>query len=225
MIDAEPPSDALLASFCGLIYSATGPIADWDHYDPGLDDGVCWALKQLSGYDVVAFRGSTTFQDWVRDFRAQPVETRIGTVHFGFHQGMERVWREVRPLLSNPAIITGHSLGAGRAAIMTGLMVKDDVPPAARVVFGEPKPGYADLAKLISAVPGRSYRNGDATHHDLVTDVPFTFPPFEYTHPTPIIPVCAEPPANDRWGAFSYHHIELYEAALAALATKETASC
>ena len=28
------------------------------------------------------------------------------------------------------------------------------------------------------------------------------------------VPVCAQPPASDRWGVFSYHHIELYQAAL-----------
>jgi hypothetical protein len=48
----------------------------------------------------------------------------------------------------------------------------------------------------------------------LVTDVPFSFPPLEYTRPTPIIPVCAPPTADDRWGAFSWHHIQLYQAAL-----------
>jgi hypothetical protein len=151
----------------------------------------------------------------VFDFRADPIFTRIGHVHDGFHIGMERVWAELRPQLRQPAIITGHSLGAGRAAILTGLMVKDGVPPISRVVFGEPKPGFADLAELIAAVPGRSYRNGDGVHHDLITDVPFSFPPVEYAHPTPIIPVCAPPPADDRWGAFCWHHIELYEAALA----------
>jgi lipase (class 3) len=210
------PTDADIAALCAAVYAYAGaPAVAWDHFDAGDDDGVCWALKRLPACDVVVFRGSTTFQDWVRDFRAAPILTRIGHVHDGFHAGMEHAWADARVLLKRPAIITGHSLGAARAAIMTGLMVKDRVPPTARVVFGEPKPGFRDLADLIAAVPGRSYRNGDGTHHDLVTDVPFfDFPPFEYVHPTPIIPVCAPPRANDRWGVFSYHHIELYQAAV-----------
>jgi hypothetical protein len=89
----------------------------------------------------MVFRGSTTFEDWVRDLRAQPVETRISAVHLGFHLGIEKVWRQAQPLLSSPAIATGHSLGAARPAISTGLMAQDGAPPTARVVFGEPSQG------------------------------------------------------------------------------------
>lgn len=206
------PTDADLAALCAAIYG-TSTVA-WDHFDPGEDDGVCWSLKRLQACDVIVLRGSSTFQDWIIDFRAAPIFTRIGHVHDGFHTGMEHAWADIRVLLKQPAIITGHSLGAGRAAILTGMMIKDGLPPISRVVFGEPKPGFQDLAHLVAAVPGRSYRNGDGTHHDLVCDVPFTFPPLQYTRPTPIIPVCASPAANDRWGAFSYHHIELYQTAV-----------
>jgi hypothetical protein len=210
------PTDADIVALCAAIYGGAGaPVVNWDRFDAGDDDGVCWALKRLSGYDVIVLRGSVSFEDWVRDFRAAPIHTCIGHVHDGFHAGMEHAWADVRLLLKQPAVITGHSLGAGRAAILTGMMVKDGVPPIARIVFGEPKPGFADLAELIKGVPGKCFRNGDGTHHDLVTDVPFTFPPLEYVHPSPIIPVCAPPAANDRWGAFSYHHIQLYQVALA----------
>lgn len=35
-------------------------------------------------------------------------------------------------------------------------------------MFGEPKPGLLDFAERVKSVPGRSYRNGDDRHHDLV---------------------------------------------------------
>ena len=225
------PSDAVIASLCADIYRPSALVDQtWDHFDLGIDDGVCWGLKKLDGCDVAIFRGSVTMQDWLRDLFVLPVpallplSTRIGHVHAGFFLGMEKVWSELRPLLTQPVIVGGHSLGAARASDLCALMVVDGVMPASRVVFGEPKPGLLDLAKIISSVPARSYRNGDQLHHDLVTDVPATFPPLEFVHPTPIVPVCAEPGGDllSRFGAFAYHHVELYEAALAALSSKET---
>lgn len=211
-------SDRTVVSLCQAIYKPTALIDQWERFDPGLDDGVCYGLRKLAGFDIVVFRGSVTAQDWIRDLHAMIVATRIGHVHAGFFAGMEHVWSELRPLITQPVIVAGHSLGAARAAILCGLMVKDGVLPCRRVVFGEPKPGLLDLANLIKAIPAASYRNGDGLHHDLVTDVPLSFPPLQYVHPTPIVEVCAEPTGAlfERLGAFAYHHIELYVAALAA---------
>jgi hypothetical protein len=220
------PTDALIASYCGMIYKPTAIISGFEHFDAGLDDGVTWALKKLPGFDLVVFRGSVSLQDWIRDFRAIAVPSRIGHVHVGFFSGMEHAWADLRPLVNQPVIVAGHSLGAARAGVMCGLMVADGAAPVARVVFGEPKPGLMDFADRIKGVPGRSYRNGDDLHHDLVTDVPFSFPPLQYVHPTPIVPVCCRPNGDEfaQMGAFSWHHIELYETALAVLSGKEKAA-
>lgn len=222
------PSDALIASYCGMIYQPLA-LLKFDHFDAGEDDGVCWALKRLPDFDLVVLRGSVTGLDWIRDLRALAIRTRIGHVHNGFHAGMEHVWRDLRPLINQPCIVTGHSLGAARAAILTALMVVDGMPPIARVVFGEPKPGMIDLAEILKAVPGRSYRNGGDLHHDLVCDVPLSFPPLQYVHPTPVIPVCCRPHGEEfeEQGIFAWHHIELYETALnvsLAQRSKETAT-
>lgn len=216
------PSDALVASLCGMVYSPLA-LLKFDHFDAGEDDGVCWALKKLTGFDIVVLRGSVTALDWVRDLRALAIKTRVGHVHIGFHAGMEHVWSDLRPLISQPCIVAGHSLGAARAAVLSALMVADGVAPSARVVFGEPKPGMIDLAEVIKDVPGRSYRNGDEIHHDLITDVPFSFPPLQYVHPTPVIPVCCRPHAEEfeEQGVFAWHHVELYETALDAMSAQQ----
>lgn len=213
----------MLGSLCGMIYRPVAILNSFDHFDAGLDDGVCWGLKRLPAFDVVVFRGSITLQDWVRDIRAAAVPSRVGHVHAGFYAGMENVWTDVRPMLSQPAIVVGHSLGAARADILAALMVVDGTPPVDRVVLGEPKPGLMDFAHILEGVPGRSYRNGDATHHDLVTDLPFSFPPFEYVHPTPVVPICCRPDVSEfqKMGVFAYHHIDLYETALAVRAPRE----
>jgi len=220
------PSDALIASYCGTIYKPTAIISDFDHFDAGLDDGVTWALKRLPGYDLVVFRGSITLQDWIRDLRALAIPSRIGHVHVGFYAGMENVWKDLRPLLGQPAIVAGHSLGAARAGVMTALMTVDGAAPVARVVFGEPKPGLLDFAEIIKNIPARSYRNGDELHHDLICDVPLSFPPFQYVHPTPVVPVTCKPDEVEfaDGGAFAWHHIELYVTALAVLSAKEKAA-
>jgi hypothetical protein len=218
------PSDADCADLCSAIYdtmSGTG----FDHFDIGSDDGVCWALKHCEGADVVVLRGSVTAQDWFRDAEAFTIATRAGRVHDGFHRGMEHMWADLKPLLEQPCIVTGHSLGAARASILTAFMICDGKAPIARVVFGEPKPGLVDHAQIVKTIPGRSYRNGDGLHHDLVADVPFSLPPEQYVHPSPIIPVCARPTGDlfNRLGVFAYHHIPLYQAALRAAQTLEAA--
>jgi hypothetical protein len=213
--ETSMPSDALVASLCAAIYRPMA-IVELDHFDAGEDDGVCWGIKRLPGCDVVIFRGSITTLDWVRDLRALASKTKVGHVHVGFYAGMEHVWSDLRPLVNQPCIVAGHSLGAARAAVLTALMVVDGAPPAARVVFGEPKPGMLDFARIVGTVPGRSYRNGDSLHHDLVCDVPFSFPPLQYMHPTPIVPVLSKPSESlfERFGVFAYHDIDLYQAAL-----------
>ena len=203
-------TDKDLASICQDTYD---PSVSWDFLDEGEDDGVWWAIRRLNGADVVAFRGSDDFQDWVVDLRAAPIPTRLGSVHAGFYSGIEKMWAELRDQSSaRPKIITGHSLGAARAAILCGLATLDGAPPLARVVFGEPKPGFMGLAKIIEKITSRSYRNGDSRHHDQVTDLPITFPPFQYVHPTAIIPVTEVPTGGlfARLGVFAWHHVELY---------------
>jgi hypothetical protein len=217
-------SDATLAALCASSYldPAQAGIA-WDHFDAGSSgDQVRWAIKRIGGDVALILPGSRTLGDWLRDLQAfaNPFHhDDIGPVHPGFLSGMRTLERELGGMVakSETLHIAGHSLGAGRAAILTGLLVIDGWEPAARVVFGEPKPGFAQLASIIKDVPGRSYRNVDGDHHDLVTDVPFSFPPEEFLHPSPVIPVCARPAAAAfaQDGIFAWHHMPLYQAALA----------
>jgi hypothetical protein len=228
------PSDAAMASLCGAIYdNGCAPVVTWDHLDSGPDDGIYWALKKLEGFDVVVLRGSEVAHDWVEDFRAFPVKTRIGTVHRGFYDGMEKMWSELAPMLTQPVLVTGHSLGAARADILCALMVASNRPPVRRAAFGEPRPGMRDFAQFLKDVPGNGYRNQDANGHDLVTDVPLDIhlvglfgDALDFIHPKLLAGVTASPTGDffARHEAFAYHHIQLYMAATAAL-QRETASC
>lgn len=211
------PSDLDLVNCAAAIYH-TGGMA-WDYLDTGQDDEVYWALKRLNGADVIVFRGSITAHDWYEDFQAAPITTRIGTVHQGFFAGIEKMWHELKPMLSGaPVAVTGHSLGAARADMLCGFMVEDWQPPARRAVFGEPRPGYQDFCSSVGRIPGASYCNADARGHDRVTDWPMRLPHlFDFARPSPLVDVTASPSWVQRVdGIFCYHHIDLYQAAVAA---------
>ena len=207
------------ADLCAGIYAYPGdaPIT-WDHFDAGLDDGVCWALKVVGAYKHVVFRGSDNLPDWIRDFDAFAlplVHGIIGPVHPGFARGLDQVAKELSAIVNaGDWCVQGHSLGAAHASLTAAYMTVLGKPPAERVVFGEPKPAFARCCKLIAAIPGRSFCAGDADGHDLVTDVPFTFWPEEYTRSTPLAHLDVTPAANDPWGPFRYHHMPAYRAAV-----------
>lgn len=217
-------SDAEIASLCAGIYDPKAGLF-LAHYDDGTDaDGVCWGVHEADDASVVVFRGSVSVLDWMRDFNAwaDPFHhDDLGPVHPGFLSGVRTVERELLTLVpkDQPIVVAGHSLGAARASVLSGLLTIDKRPPVARVVFGEPRPGFQQLADILKSVPGRSYRNGDGRDHDLITDVPFAIPPLEaYVHPTPLTDVSA-PPAGvfASYGMFAYHHIELYVQAMKGL--------
>lgn len=88
-----------------------------------------------------------------------------------------------------------------------------------RVVFGEPNPGFSQFAGIVAKLPvSVGYCNKDAGGHDRITDVPFAVPllGLDFVHPPAFSFVSAPPPADDEWGVFAYHHVQLYEAGVLA---------
>ncbi len=215
-------TDLRAAELCAASYvSRAVTPSPFVTFDEGNDDGVCWGIAQEGDCDVIVLRGSYTNEDWLRDVMAKPyMSRRMGPVHSGFYLGMDNAWTDMKEVLRHDAqyVVTGHSLGAARASLLTGIMLADGWPVEARIVFGEPKPGFAALAEFIKSVPSRSYRNGVSDAHDVVTDLPFTIPALglDYVHPVPFTLVSAPPPVDDVTGLFAYHHIHLYVEAMKA---------
>ena len=92
---------------------------EWDHYDDGSDDGVCWAAKKQNGIWAIVNRGTANPKDILRDLYAAVQRTRdIGRVHAGFYQNAQEQHQEIVKIVGNdPVMFTGHSLGAARAQI------------------------------------------------------------------------------------------------------------
>lgn len=205
-------TDADLAELCAASYK---PAYQWDNAWSAQDIHV--AHKLIEGIDVIVFRGSVDYIDWVRDFKGIPEKhPRLGWCHDGFLDYMDLVFEEVMAVIGRDIIVTGHSLGAARASILAGLLVSHGSKLVARVVFGEPRPGFNQLATILrqSGAQLRSYRNGS----DPVTQVPELFG--RYVHPSPLIALHAEPQRHDDMDVLRYHDIDLYLSAL----RKETPS-
>ena len=161
-------------------------------YDPGSSWDARWTQKsvyvycrKVNGTYVIVFRGSDNLTDWLDNLKGWPIYHKdLGFCHTGFLEDMDTVVGEVLALVNgSPMIITGHSLGAARALILGGLLTVLGVKPQAIVVFGEPRPGFAKLKKILLAgsFPIRSYKNRD----DPVTLVPYYLG--LYKHPTEAI--------------------------------------
>lgn len=135
--------------------------------------------RASDGAFIVAFRGSVTAEDWLRDFCFAPVICRahpqLGPCHAGFLDGAESVLQPIAAAIRNDSYyVTGHSLGGALALGFAGLMATTNgAPPMRFVTFGAPRFGMAPFVDLIAAIPGAQYRRGN----DIVPTVPFDVPP------------------------------------------------
>ena len=153
-----------LAKLCQATYGNEPPLPTQSC------NGVVWAAQG----DVIAFRGSESEQDWLRDFEAETFNhPQLGKVESGFFEGIQQTFAwMVKNGPKNP-VFTGHSLGGAHAAIMAALYEANDYPWQGLVTFGCPRPGYAQLRDLLcgSGKPMTAYRNGK----DIVPTVPRAF--------------------------------------------------
>jgi hypothetical protein len=197
-------TDAQLAQLCADAYN---PQAVWDTVWTA--DDIHVTHKIIEGTDIIVFRGSVDFVDWLADFDALPHKhPRLGWCHAGFLRYMDLVFENIMAVVGKEIIVTGHSLGAARASILAGLLIDHGSALKARVVFGEPRPAFRQLATIIqqSGCESRSYRNGA----DPVTQVPISFDPLlPYRHPSPLIDINVSPDPGDL-SPLQYHHINLY---------------
>lgn len=204
-------TDGQIADAVADLYEYTSGAVHWDHLErPKDDDGIRWGLRRIDDVDLIVMRGSTTLRDWVRDFLwvANPISHRkLGPIHPGFYDGLEEAYAVMRPMMRQNVVITGHSLGAARATILTGMMVLDKRPPIRRVTFGEPRAGFKQLHDLVAPVTTACYRN----LHDLIAHLPFSGLVEHYVDAaTPIDIEVAPHGAALAWGPFAWHHMMLY---------------
>jgi hypothetical protein len=208
-------TDRDIAQLCLDVYTGAG---NWDQIELPAD-GIAFGVKDLGPVIALIFRGTTSLNDFVHDGEcvADPLEhDGLGPVHPGFFEGLPELWMRLQnKLTTKPCVVAGHSLGAARASLFTGLMILAGHPPVRRLCFGEPRPGFPQSANIIAEVRARSFCNGNGRAHDLVTDVPFTTWVEDYVHATPLIPISAAPSEADveQYLIFAWHPMHLYASA------------
>lgn len=208
-------SDLDCAKACWNSYFNVGYF-DAVYYGP-LTDNVWCGIKIDGDTALVVFRGSTTIQDWLRDFQSVMThDPELGDVEYGFMTGLRTVeaflWKQMCDAKEMPTkiLVTGHSLGAARAQLFAGLLTCHG-KICELVGFGPPRAGGPQLRQLLNTVKCRLYKN----RADPVTDVPFTVPLlFDYEHVSTLIHIDAAPKPFDPWGILADHHSELYVTAM-----------
>lgn len=164
------PSDLEIARLCQSIEDNP---QGFDFLDDGSRTGIFYGVKRYPDIDLIVFRGSITTEDWMLDTQAEMISLpAVGLVHAGFSRNLTQI-----PQLSclRPSIVAGHSLGAARAAIFSGMQL---IKPIKIVLFGCPRPGAQQLADTLKGVPIWSYKNRE----DPITDLPFPLPDLPYVH-------------------------------------------
>jgi hypothetical protein len=157
---------------------------------------------------LVAFRGSITPEDWIRDFIFLPIETtthpQLGPCHAGFLDDAMSIVPEVLNAVGDkPSIYTGHSLGGAVALGVAALMYAAGKMPVKVVTFGAPRFGMRDFVNFTSPLAITQYRRGN----DIVPEVPHDVPPLFMFLDTrdPLIEI-----GHASLDVLSTHHIEGY---------------
>lgn len=126
---------------------------------------------------IISIRGTDGLADAMTDINISLVQGVGGRVHEGFNLATAYIWRDIMEALErrgNRSLwLTGHSLGAGIAAIIAAKLVDQyDEPINGVYTFGMPRTGDKNFAKNYnSALGDRTFRF--VNNNDIVTRTPF----------------------------------------------------
>ncbi|MFK8016973.1 MAG: hypothetical protein AB8G17_16215 [Gammaproteobacteria bacterium] len=126
---------------------------------------------------ILAFRGTESVKDWLRNLKIRRIVTPWGKAHRGFYDGAEAVWSTlVKPVLEELADgrrkiwLTGHSLG-GALATATAALADGDIDITGCYTFGQPLVGNREFTQNMN----RAYQNRFfrvVNNVDVVTRIP-----------------------------------------------------
>lgn len=154
------------AKLCGSLEGMAPELA------PSLGSGASAVYVDDTSRALV-FRGTVDVVGWLHDFDvADDVVYGLGPVHRGFYDALASLMPKIPTLLggADPAIVSGHSLGAAMAILYAGVLAARGVATTV-YAFEPPRVAASDkLAELLAhaGVKWLATRNGN----DVVTQVP-----------------------------------------------------
>ena len=135
---------------------------------------------------VLAFRGSASIENWLTDFKAILVPSKIGMVHDGFNEALKSVWDNLYDTIctwrgqDQTFWVTGHSLGGALATLAVDWLTEQDFDvDGGLYTYGQPRVGDKVFADNFNTkMNGQVFRFvNDA---DIVPRVPLP-PAFRHT--------------------------------------------
>jgi triacylglycerol lipase len=135
---------------------------------------------------VLVFRGTLTIENWLTDFKAILVPSKVGKVHDGFNEALKSIWNNLYDTIctwrgqNQTFWVTGHSLGGALATLAVDWLNEQDFDvDGGLYTYGQPRVGDKDFADNFNTkMKGQVFRFvNDA---DIVPRVP-TPPAFKHT--------------------------------------------
>jgi triacylglycerol lipase len=167
--------------------NARTTLADWGltEYQPFDRQDTQAFIAGNADFLILAFRGTTSLNDWLTDANCLLVGGLGGRVHDGFYTALSYIWRELWDYLrthrgARPLWVTGHSLGGALATLAVAkLRIEKDEPVNGLYTYGSPRAGDRDFANRFNLDFGqRTFRY--VNNADLVTRVPGRI--MQYSH-------------------------------------------
>lgn len=152
-------------------------VDDYEELDVNGTQALCF--KTTAHEYVIAFRGTDDFQSVITDAKTWRVDSEtVGQVHAGFKEYLDVIYGTLKKWLEHhivleqqyKVILTGHSLGAAAATIMTARL-KQLGYNVALYTYGSPRVGNKDFSEQFNNIECYRFVN----NNDIVCSIPFSF--------------------------------------------------